>query len=209
VVGVIADTRTESLAEGTVPQIYLSLYQTRTNDLAIFVRGQLNSAAIPAQVRAQVQSVNSELPVFEAKTLDDVLSASLSQRRFALQMVGSFALTALLLAGLGIYGTISYLVGERRQEIGVRLALGATRGQILAMILRQGLTLATSGATVGLLGALIASRLMRGMLYGVSATDPLTFAGSILVLVVVALAGCYIPAMRATRVDPLFALRCD
>ena len=124
-------------------------------------------------------------------------------------MVGSFALTALLLAGLGIYGTISYLVGERRQEIGVRLALGAKRGQILAMILRQGLTLATSGATLGLLGGLIASRLMRGMLYGVSATDPLTFAGSILVLVVVALAGCYIPARRATRVDPLFALRCD
>jgi putative ABC transport system permease protein len=209
VVGVIADTRTESLAEGDIPQIYLSLYQTRTNDLAIFLRGQLNSAAIPAQVRAQVQSVNPELPVFEAKTLDDVLSTSLSQRRFAMQMVGAFALTALLLAGLGIYGTISYVVGERRQEIGVRLALGAKRGQILAMILRQGLTLATSGATVGLLGALIASRLMRGMLYGVSATDPLTFAASILVLVVVALAGCYIPARRATRVDPLFALRCD
>jgi ABC-type antimicrobial peptide transport system permease subunit len=122
-------------------------------------------------------------------------------------MVLLFALTALLLAALGIYGTISYLVNERTHEIGIRLALGASRGTILQMILRQGLELAITGAALGLVGGLIVSHLMAGLLYGVSPTDPLTFVGVTLVLTAVALAASYIPAMRATRVDPLVALR--
>ena len=124
-----------------------------------------------------------------------------------MEMVLLFALTALLLAALGIYGTISYLVSERTHEIGIRLALGATRGTILQMILRQGLALAVAGAALGLVGALIVSHLMAGLLYGVSPTDPLTFIGVTLVLTVAALAASYIPAMRAMRVDPLVALR--
>ena len=140
-------------------------------------------------------------------TLPGVVSGSLSQRRFSMEMVLLFALTALLLAGLGIYGTISYLVSERTHEIGIRLALGANRRMIMRMILRQGLELAIAGAAVGLIGALIVSRLMAGVLYGVAPTDPLTFAGVTLVLTAVALAACYIPARRATRVDPMFALR--
>jgi putative ABC transport system permease protein len=154
-----------------------------------------------------VQSVNPELPVFGAQTLDDALSASLSERRFSLEMVALFAMTALLLAGLGIYGTISYLVSERTHEIGVRLALGAQRGKILEMVLRQGLGLVIGGAAVGLVGALIASHLMAGLLYGVRPTDPITFVGVTLVLTIVALVACYIPARRAMRVDPLVALR--
>lgn len=124
-----------------------------------------------------------------------------------MEMVALFAVTALLLAGMGIYGTISYVVSERTREIGVRLALGAQRGEILGMVLRQGLGLAIGGAAVGLIGALIVSRLMAGLLYGVRPTDPLTFVGVTLVLTVVALAACYIPARRAMRVDPLVALR--
>ena len=124
-----------------------------------------------------------------------------------MEMVLLFALTALLLAGLGIYGTISYLVSERTHEIGIRLALGAKRGEIMRMILRQGLALAVAGAALGLVGALIVSHLMTGLLYGVSPTDPLTFIGVTLVLTAVALAASYIPAMRAMRVDPLMALR--
>jgi predicted permease len=207
VVGVIADARTESLAGASVPQLYQSAYQTREKELAIFLRGQLNAAALPAQVREQVQSVDPELPVFGAQTLDDVLSASLSQRRFSMEIVALFAVTALLLAGLGIYGTISFLVSERTHEIGVRLALGAQRGKILEIVLCQGLKLAISGAALGLAGALILSHLMAGLLYGVRPTDPLTFVCVTLVLTVVALVACYIPARRAMRVDPLVALR--
>ena len=124
-----------------------------------------------------------------------------------MEMVGLFALTALLLAGLGIYGVISFLVSERTHEIGIRLALGAQRRNILHMILRQGLGLAIAGAAVGLVGALIVSRLMAGLLYGVRPADPLTFAGVALLLLGVALLACYIPARRAIRVDPMVALR--
>jgi ABC-type antimicrobial peptide transport system permease subunit len=160
-----------------------------------------------AEVRRQVQSVDPQLPVFHAEKLDDVLSDSLAARRFSLQMVGLFALTALLLAGLGIYGTISYLVGEQTREIGVRLALGAERKAILAMVLGQGLRLATAGACVGLAGALIVARLMSGLLYGVSPADPVTFLTVTVLLTIVALAACYVPAWRAMRVDALTALR--
>jgi predicted permease len=207
VVGVIADARTESLAESSVPQIYVSVYQDRPKDLAIFLRGRLDSAATPAELREQIQLINPELPVFGARMLKDVVTASLSERRFSMEMVGLFALTALLLAGLGIYGVISYLVSERTHEIGIRLTLGAQSRNILRMVLRQGLGLAIAGAAVGLVCALIVSHLMAGLLYGVRPTDPLTFAGVALLLIGVALLACYIPARRAIRVDPLVALR--
>jgi predicted permease len=207
IVGVIADARTESLANASVPQIYLSLYQDTPKELAIFLRGDLNASAIPKEVRAMVQSVNPELPIYGAKTLDDAVSASLEQRRFSMDIVAAFAITALLLAALGIYGVISYIVSERTRDIGIRLALGADRGKILAMVLRQGLELAMAGAALGLVGSVIVSHLMAGLLYGVMPTDPLTFVGVTLVLTGVALAACYIPARRAMRVDPMIALR--
>jgi putative ABC transport system permease protein len=207
VVGIIANARTESLAEATVPQIYLDVYQTGAKRLAILLRGHLDTAATVEQVRAQVQSVDPTLPVSGAQTLNETVSASLAERRFSMQIVALFALTALLLAGLGIYGVISYIVGERTHEIGIRLALGAQRWNILRMVMRLGLELALAGAAVGLVGALIVSRLMAGVLYGVRPTDPLTFAGVAFLLIGVALLACYIPARRAIRVDPLVALR--
>jgi putative ABC transport system permease protein len=199
IVGVVADARTESLANA-------SLYQETPKELAIFLRGDLNASAIPEEVRAMVQSVDPELPVYGAQTLDDAVTASLEQRRFSMDIVAAFAVTALLLAALGIYGVISYIVSERTRDIGIRLALGAQRGKIMAMVLRQGLGLAMAGAVLGLVGSLIVSHLMAGLLYGVSSTDLLTFAGVTLVLTAVALAACYIPARRAMRVDPLVAL---
>jgi len=207
VAGVIANVRTESPEEASIPQVYLSIYQRPAKDLAMFLRGQLDPGAMEAEVRRQVQSINAELPVFHAERLDDVLSDALSARRFSLEMVGMFALTALLLAGLGIYGTISYVVGEQTREIGIRLALGASRAAILAMVLGQGFRLALAGAGVGLVGALIVSRLMMGLLYGVSAADPATFVTVTILLTMVALAACYIPARRAMRIDALAALR--
>ena len=128
IVGVIADARTESLADAGIPQIYLDIYQRPAKFLAFYLRGQVDPAAISAQVRTQIQAVDAELPVFRAETLDDVLSSSLSVRRFSMEMVALFAATALLLAGLGIYGTISFLVNEQSREIAIRLALGAQRG---------------------------------------------------------------------------------
>jgi predicted permease len=209
IVGVIADARTESLADGAIPQIYRTVYQRPAKDLAIFLRGQLDPSAVSAQVRAQVQSIDPKLPVFHAETLDEVLSTSLSVRRFSMEMVASFAATALLLAGLGIYGTISYVVNEQRREIAIRLALGAQRGNILKMVLRRGLGLAAAGAGLGVAGALIVSHLMAGLLYGVSPTDLPTFAGVTLVLTTVALAASYIPALRAIRLDPITTLHAE
>jgi predicted permease len=209
IVGVIADARTESLADAGIPQVYLDIYQRPAKDLAFFLRGQVDPATISAQVRTQIQAVDPELPVFHAETLDDVLSSSLSVRRFSMEMVAFFAATALLLAGLGIYGTISYLVNEQSREIAIRLALGAQRGDVLKMVLRQGLTLAGAGAGVGLVGALIVSHLMASLLYGVSPYDLSTFAGVTAVLTAVAIAASYIPALRAMRLDPITILHSE
>jgi len=209
IVGVIADARTESLADAGTPQIYLDIYQRPAKFLAFYVRGQVDPAAISAQVRTQLQAVDAELPVFRAETLDDVLASSLSVRRFSMEMVALFAATALLLAGLGIYGTISFLVNEQSREIAIRLALGAQRSNILRMVLRQGLTLAAAGTGVGMVGALVVSHLMAGLLFGVSPYDLLTFAGVTVVLTAVAIASSYIPALRAMRLDPITTLHAE
>jgi putative ABC transport system permease protein len=209
IVGVIADARTESLADAGASQMYVDIYQRPAKFLAFYLRGQVDPAAISAQVRTQIQAVDGELPVFRAETLDDVLSSSLSVRRFSMEMVALFAATALLLAGLGIYGTISFLVNEQSREIAIRLALGAQRRDILKMVLRQGLTLAAAGAGVGLIGALIVSHLMAGLLYGVSPYDLSTFAGVTIVLTAVAIAASYVPALRAMRLDPITTLHAE
>jgi putative ABC transport system permease protein len=209
IIGVVANTRTESLEEASVPQIYSNLYQRGAKHLAIFLRGHLDLSSIPEQVRKQVQSVDPTIPVFNMRTLNETVATSLAQRRFSMELVGLFAVTALLLAALGIYGVISYGVSERTREIGIRLALGAEKQNILSLILRQGLALATAGAAIGSICALIVAHLMASVLYGVRPTDPPTFAGVALVFVLVALLACYLPARRATRVDPMVALRCE
>ena len=209
IVGVMEDARTESLADAAIPLIYRSVYQRSSKDLAIFLRGQLDPGAISAQMREQVQSVDATLPVFQAETLGEVLASSLSVRRFSLEIVAFFAATALLLAGLGIYGTISYVVNEQRREIAIRLALGAQRGNILKMVLHRGLGLAAAGAGLGVAGALVVSHLMAGLLFGVSPSDLPTFAGVTLALTGVALAASYIPALRAMRLDPITTLHSD
>jgi predicted permease len=209
VVGIIANARTESLAESDVPKIYQSLYQTGAKHLAIYLRGHLNTSEIPEEVREQVQSVDPTLPVFDPETLNDTVSASLSERRFSMEMVGLFALTALLLAGVGIYGVISYVVSERRHEIGIRLTLGAEPRTVLGLVLRQGMTLALAGAAAGLLASLVVSQFMASLLYGVKPIDLVSFSAVSTVFLVVALAACYVPARRAMRVDPIVALRSE
>jgi predicted permease len=207
VIGIVANAKTESLEQTPPPQLYASLYQRSEKHVAIFLRGNLDPAVVSAEVREQVQAVNPEIPVFGAEMLPEAVSASLSVRRFSMELVALFALTALLLAGLGIYGVISYLVSQRTHEIGIRLALGAQRWNILRMVVRQGLSLAIAGTAIGLVAALIVSKMMSGLLYGVNPTDALTFIGVTAVLTLVALAACYVPGRHAIRVDPIVALR--
>ena len=207
VVGIIGNARTESLAQADVPQLYVNLYQTGAKHLAILLRGHLNTVVIADGVRKHVQALDSTLPVFGAQTLIETVSASLSQRRFSLEVIALFALTALLLASIGVYGVISYLVTERTREIGIRLALGAQKRNILRVVLQQGLQLAVAGAVIGLVCALIVSHLMATLLYGVKPTDPLSFGGVAALFVGVALLACYLPARRAMKIDPMVALR--
>jgi len=156
-----------------------------------------------------VQAIDPNLPVFGEQSMDELVAASLAQRRFAMQVVGLFGVLALVMAAVGIYGVMAYAVTQRTREIGIRLALGASTGSILRWLLNQGMRLTVIGAGVGLLGALAATRLLRGLLFGVSPTDIVTYIGLTLLLAVVALLACYIPARRATRVDPLVALRSE
>ena len=207
VVGVIGSTRTQSLAAIDAPQVYLDVYQTPSHHLAILLRGHLDVASIGDTMRHEVQALDDRLPVFDAQPLGDTVSASLAERRFSMEMVALFALTALVLAALGIYGVIAYMVSERTREIGIRIALGADRPTILGMIFNQGAMLTAAGAVVGIACALAVSHLMAGVLYGVTPTDPPTFVGVAAVLIAVALVACYLPARRAIRVDPLTALR--
>jgi putative ABC transport system permease protein len=207
VVGVIANARTESLAQADVPQLYLNLYQTGAKHLAVLLRGHLNTVVIADGVRNHVQALDSTLPVFGGQTLIETVSASLSQRRFSLEVIALFALTALLLASIGVYGVISYLVTERTREIGIRLALGAQKRNILRVILQQGFQLAVAGAAIGIVCAVIVSHLMASLLYGVKPTDPLSFCGVAALFVGVALLACYLPARRAMKIDPMVALR--
>ena len=207
VVGVVGDTRGESLASESVPQLYASLYQRQGKHLAIFLRGRLETAAAERAVRAQVQGLNAALPVFGAATLDETIGESLAVRRLSLELIALFALAAVLLAALGLYGVISYMVTERTTEIGVRLALGAQRADVIRLVTRQGLQLALVGTAVGSVASLAASRAMAGLLVGVSPFDPLTLGAAATLLTAVACAGCYLPARRAVRVDPIVALR--
>jgi putative ABC transport system permease protein len=207
IVGVVADARTDSLQDAGVPMVYASALQRSSKHLAILLRGHVDPATTGDQVRQQIQAIDNTLPVFDAKLLDDTVSASLGERRFALEIVAVFALTALVLAGLGIYGVIGYHVGERTREIGIRLALGADRRSIIAMVLRQGARLIAAGAIAGVLSAIAVTSAMTNLLFGVAPRDPATFAAVTIALVVVALAACGVPARRAVALDPMIALK--
>jgi ABC-type antimicrobial peptide transport system permease subunit len=154
-----------------------------------------------------VQQVNGEQVVYGAQTMPEVISASTATQRFSAILLGAFAAVALLLSGVGIYGVISYLIGQRTHEIGIRMALGAQQSKVLFQVLGEGFKLAIIGAAIGLAAAYALTRLMTRLLYGVSPTDPLTFAAVAALLIIVALAACYVPARRAAAVDPMVALR--
>ena len=158
-------------------------------------------------IRTEVKKADPELPLYNVRTLEEYVSGSVAQRRFTALLLGIFAGVALLLAAVGLYGVMSYGVAQRTHEIGVRLALGADSGDVLRLVVGQGLRLTLLGVVLGWLGALGVSRFLSGLLYGIAGNDPATFAEVAAVFVAVALAACYVPARRAMRVDPLVALR--
>ena len=173
----------------------------------LLVRTAADPRAFVGAIRGRVLTLDRDQPVTSIQTMDEVLETAAAQPRFTTALLGVLSTVALLLAIVGIYGVISYSVSERTQEMGIRMALGAERTDILRLVLRQGLTLAMAGIAIGLAASLALTRLLGSMLYRVSATDPMTFAGGSLLFALVALLASYIPARRATRVDPMVALR--
>jgi putative ABC transport system permease protein len=158
-------------------------------------------------MRQAIAGIDSRLPVFNVRTMQQVIVDSSSDTRFEAELLGIFAGLALLLAAIGIYGVMSYLVAQRTQELGIRMALGAQPLDVLRLVLARGVVLTLAGLAIGLVAAFAITRLLSKLLFGVSATDPVTFLGVAMLLGLVALAACYIPARRATRIDPLVALR--
>jgi putative ABC transport system permease protein len=209
IVGVVGDVKQTSLAVSQSDAVYITPTQWyfADNSRTVVVRARGDAAALAPAIRKAIWSVDKDQPIVRVATMDDLLAASAAERRFALILFQAFALVALVLAATGIYGVLSGSVTERTREIGVRLALGASRGDILALIVRQVMTLTGLGVVIGLIGALVASRAIVTLLFGVSPLDPITYLGMIALLVCVALIACWVPARRATKVDPLVALR--
>jgi putative ABC transport system permease protein len=208
IVGIVADIRSSTLADTPSPTMYIPYTQTRFNDEASFlIRMRATPLfSIPA-IRQALHSVDPGEPPTQVQTMEQVVTSSLNDWRFHAILLGVFGALALAIAAVGVYGVISYSVAQRTHEIGVRMALGAKQRDILRLVIGQGLALAVIGVAIGIVAAFGLTRLMASLLYGVSATDPLTFAGVSLLLVFVALIACYVPARRAMRVDPMIALR--
>jgi ABC-type antimicrobial peptide transport system permease subunit len=209
IVGVVGDVRGYGLDADARPTVYgYALQRPPFSEISIVVRAQADPATLTPSLSRTVRALNSELPV-SFRTLQQIFSSSLDQRRFSLVIISVFAAVAIALAVMGVYGVMAYAVAERTKEIGVRMALGATVGDVLKLVMGQGGKLIAAGATLGVIGSFLLTRLLASLLFGVSATDPTTFAGVALSLVGVALLAALVPARRATKVDPMVALRCD
>jgi putative ABC transport system permease protein len=209
VVGMAADVRNNGLAQDTQAQLYLPFQQLPWGNMNLLVRTAVEPSSLISGVRAQISSVDPDQPVTNIQTVDQLMDSSRAQPRFTMLLLGVFSAAALALAVIGIYGVLSYSVTQRRQELGIRLALGAERGNILGLVVRQGLVLAGAGIAVGLVAALLLTRLMSSLLYKVGALDLTTFALTPLAFLVIALLASYLPALRATEVNPVEALRAN
>jgi predicted permease len=207
VVGVTGDMHRQGLEKQVAPQVFRPDAQESDDMLDVIVRTSVDPQAIAATVQSEIQSIDKRVARFEVTTVEQQLGEQTVQRRFQTSLIGLFSLVALLLSAIGIYGLMHYFVAQRTNEIGVRMALGARHGNVLALVFRQGLTLAGSGIAVGILGAFGLTHLLSSLLYGVTPTDPVTFATTPAILLGVAALACWIPARRAARIDPMFALR--
>ncbi|HSE19708.1 MAG TPA: ABC transporter permease [Pyrinomonadaceae bacterium] len=209
IVGVVANVRSLELREEPTSELYFSASQDFWPAMSLVVRSSVEPESLSASVRQVVNEVDKSVPVSSVKMMDHIVSESITQPRFNLFLLGLFGAVAIVLSAAGIYGVTAYTVTQRTHELGIRIALGAQVGDVLKMILGQGMAVIGVGLVVGLAAAFALMRLLRSLLFGVGENDPLTFAAITLVLVFVALIACYIPARRATKVDPLVALRAE
>jgi putative ABC transport system permease protein len=207
VVGVVKDIKSDGLDIDGVPHIYVSTYQDNGKRLSVVLRTSLPATLLEAQIRHEIQSIDPGLPVFNVSSMNDVLDRSLASRRFSADLVGGFAGLAVLLASIGIYGLLAYMVSQRSREIGIRMALGAQRHDILRMFLRKGVALAGVGIVAGVVFSAFTASMMASLLYGVRPHDPAVFLIVPLLLLAVAALASYLPARRATKVNPMIALR--
>ena len=209
VVGVISDAKQYSHEKEPPIAVYFPFEQYLARSMFLVIRTGSDPIQMTQAITREIEALDPEMPVFDLSSMDERLYDSLARRRFAMLLLGAFAVIALVLAAIGIYGVMVYSVNQRTHEIGIRMALGAQRRNILALVIRQALILASIGTAVGLTGAFALTRIMSSLLYGVSATDPLTFVMTPLVLGGTALLAAYVPARRAAKVDPMVALRCE
>ncbi|MBX3277593.1 MAG: ABC transporter permease [Acidobacteria bacterium] len=207
IIGVVKDVRHASLREESGAECYVAHTQAPANSIAIVARSAVDPKTLIAAVRSEVRTLDQDLPVYQVRTLEEMISASVAQPRFQTLLLGIFAAAALLLTAIGLYGVMAYSITQRTHEIGIRLALGAARGDVLRLVVGQGMKLAGAGLILGCAAGFGAAQFITSMLFGVSAYDPITFGGIAVLLACVAFAACYVPARRAMNVDPMIALR--
>ncbi len=207
IVGVVRDIPHRGLDSSPKPDWYLPQSQSPARTMTLFVRTKLDPASLTTAVRQEVRAIDPAQPLTNVSTMNEIVASSIAPRRFSMLLLTVFAAAALLLATTGVYSVMAYAVSERTREVGIRIALGAERADVIRLILKQGLTLTLIGVAAGLVGAFAAARAITNLLYGVKATDPLTFLTIALLLMFVALLACYLPARRAAKVDPVIALR--
>jgi putative ABC transport system permease protein len=207
IVGVVADAKQDGMDQPVQPEVYVPFADDTASPVSFVLRSSAEPAELAALVRREVRAVDKDLVPTDIVTMRELVSGSLQQERFRTALLSGFAGAALLLAAIGIYGVLAYLVTQRTREIGIRMALGAQQPQLLAMIFRQGMGPVAYGVALGIAGAVACARLIRTLLFGVDATNPATYAAAGAILLMVATCACYFPARRATKVDPMTALR--
>jgi putative ABC transport system permease protein len=207
IVGVVGDVRHKALETEVMPEVYFPYKQSPENFMNLVVRTASDPASMVPAIRSQVLSIDKDQPVFDIMTMEQRVAKSVASKRFVMLLLSTFSFLALGLAAVGIYGVMAYLVTQRTQEIGVRMALGAQKRDVLKLVVMKGMALAIVGTTIGLVASLALTRVMRSLLFEVTPTDWLTFVIASTVLLIVALLACYIPARRATKLNPLIALR--
>ncbi len=209
IVGIVGDVKHDALERETRPEMYFPHAQQPQSFMTVVVRTAMAPEMLARAARHQVAEIDKDQPIAALRTVEELLSLSVAQPRLYSALLGMFSTVALVLAAVGIYGVMSFAVGQRTREIGVRIALGAPARTVREMVLRQGLGLALAGVAFGIAGAFALTRVLGRLLYGVSATDPVTFLSAALLLITVAAVASYVPARRATRVDPMVALRSE